>query len=418
MRFIRESHSFAWKKGKESSKAMSEAQGSAQTTPDAAAKKPVKPLLSRLFMKQKLMLRVVYALIPLLISGIYFFGWRVLAVLAVTWAAGLTTEYVMAKTRGQPVSMANFVSCWLLALSLPPTIPLWMAAVGGIVAILFGKEVFGGFGRNFANPAIVGRTFLYVSFPTAMTNSFIPAYKGFPGGFAHWNMLGGPFDVLPAGLPGYLQDTGKSVADAVSQASPMWVNKSLPAEAADQAISLWDMATGAIGGTFQVDSETTRILSAGSIGEGSSILIIVAAIYLLYTKTANWRLMLSAVLGLTLSTWFYRYVLGFTQGAGVGVPPIYFTLLAGTTLYVTVFMITDPVSAPNRKPAQWAYGALIGFLVVTLRWQGIFVAAASFSILLGNLASPLLDMGATAWADYKKARAKKAKAQLRTEAEK
>jgi len=142
---------------------------------------PRKLKLKRLFLRQPAMLRVVYSLIPILIAGIYFFGWRVLALLAVCLVGGLVTEWVMTRRRGKPISQACFVTVFLYTLSLPPTMPFWMALVGIVVGILFGKEVFGGFGRNFANPAIVGRAFVYVAFPIAMTGSFVPAFRGFPG---------------------------------------------------------------------------------------------------------------------------------------------------------------------------------------------------------------------------------------------
>ena len=138
------------------------------------------------------------------------------------------------------------------------------------------------------------------------------------------------------------------------------------------------------------------------MGEGCALLIVLAAVYLLVTRTANWRLMLGSLLGLSLATLLFRNVLGF---GGLGeMPPIHFALVAGTTLYVVVFMITDPVSAPNRKLAMYAYGGMIGFLVILLRWRGIFVAAASFAILLGNICSPLLDIAATAWQNRRKAK--------------
>src|SRR6056297_2400910 len=130
------------------------------TNADPPKKKPKKR-----FMKQKNMVRVLYALAPILVAGIYFFGWRVLSLVAVCTAAGLLTEYITSRQRGAPISMACFVTCGLYSLSLPATCPYWVGIVGIVVAILFGKEVFGGFGRNFANPAIVGRTFVYVAFP-------------------------------------------------------------------------------------------------------------------------------------------------------------------------------------------------------------------------------------------------------------
>ena len=338
------------------------------------------------------MLRVLYALGPVALSGMYFFGWRVLAVVAVCFAAGLLTETVMARSRKSAVSMACLVTCALYSLSLPPTVPLWIAAVGVVVGILFGKEVFGGFGKNFANPAIVGRAFVYICFPVDLTRQFVPAFKGFPGGFGQWSLQGA------RELPAYLASSGRAVVDAVSQASPMWVAREYGVEAVENAgngASIWDMLFGSIGGTFSAGGQPgVRILSAGSIGEGCALLIVLAAVYLLWTKTANWRLMLSGLIGLVVANALFRNVLGF-DGLGQ-VPPVAWQLLSGTTMYVVVFMITDPVSAPKNKRAQLAYGFLIGFLVVFLRWRGIFVAAATFAILLGNLVGPLLDMAAEA----------------------
>ena len=369
----------------------------------AEAKPSDKPARRPLFMKQKVMLRMVYALVPLLVSAIYFFGWRCLAVLGVCWGAGLVTEYITSRQRGQSISMANFVTCWLLALSLPPLIPYWVAAVAAVVAVLFGKEVFGGFGRNFANPAIVGRAFVYVAFPVPMTAQFVPAFRGFPGGFAHWSF--GSLGELPAyiqRLPQYAELASKDVADAVTQASPMWVVREFGRDAMLHGGSLWDDFLGTVGGVFQTSGGDVRILAAGSMGEGCALLIVLAAVYLLWTRTANWRLMAGGAIGLTAATVLFRHLLGF-DGLG-GVPPLLFTLWTGTTLYAVVFMVTEPVSAPKRKGAIWAYSILIGFLVVTLRWRGVFVAAASFSILLGNIVGPLLDIAAEWWAARRKAR--------------
>jgi Na+-transporting NADH:ubiquinone oxidoreductase subunit B len=360
-----------------------------------------------LFMKQLAMKRMLYALTPLAVAGIYFFGWRVLALLVVVTATGLLVERITTARRGQPISQACLVTCMLYGLSLPATTPWMVAIVGIVVAILFAKEVFGGFGRNFANPAIVGRAFVYVCFPGALTNSFVPVFKGLPGGFARWSFTGlGSGQDRP--LPDYLSDrladlgaTGMRAADAVTQATPMWV-KDQPV-AFIEGNSWWHLFLGHIGGVFESAGQV-RILSAGSIGEGSALLILISAAYLLWTKTANWRLMLGGLLGLAITNALFHNVLGF-DGPG-GVPPVHFNLLAGTTLYVLAFMITDPVSAPKKKPAQFAYAAFIGFLVVVLRWRNAFVAAASFSVLLGNCVSPHLDMLASWWQQRRKARAK------------
>ncbi|MHC4561638.1 MAG: RnfABCDGE type electron transport complex subunit D [Planctomycetota bacterium] len=337
------------------------------------------------------MSRMLYALAPLALSAVYFFGWRAACVLAAVFAAGMATEWIMAGRRKGPVTMAGLVTCALYGLSLPPTTPMWIAAVGAVVAVLFGKEVFGGFGKNPFNPAIVGRAFVYICFPVELTGRFVPAFEGFPGGLARWS-----FESL-AELPARLAETGKAVADAVSQASPMWANRELGVETA-----WWRLAMGNISGTFDA-AGAERILSAGSMGEGCAVLIVLAGAYLLWTKTANWRLMLGSLAGVAVANILFRNVLGF-DGLGE-VPPVTMNLLWGTTLYVIVFMITEPVSAPKKRPAQLAYAFTIGFLIVVLRWRGIFVAAATFSILLGNLLGPLMDMAATEWIARKKARA-------------
>jgi len=267
-----------------------------------------------------------------------------------------------------------------------------MAVVGIVVGILFGKEAFGGFGRNFANPAIVGRAFVYICFPVPMTSRFVPAFGGFPGGFGHWSLTS--LDRLP----GELAASGLRAIEAVTQASPLYVGKYLGPEAAARAVSLGDLFSGRIGGLFEHQG-AARILAAGSMGEGSAALILLAAVFLLWTKTANWRLMLSPFAGVGFATLLLRDVLGHSRWApgAPDVPSLAFTLLGGATLYVIIFMVTDPVSAPKKRLAQYVYGFLIGFGIVFLRWRGVFVAAASFALLLGNLLAPLLDLGAGWW---------------------
>ncbi len=374
----------------------------ASNTSAGAAQAPAARKPARLFMKQANMLRVVYCLVPVVILGVYFFGWRALALLGVCTAGGMITEGIMSRRRGQPISMACFVTCMLYSLSLPPTTSFGIALVGIVVALLFGKEVFGGFGRNFANPALVGRAFVYVCFPNQLTAAFVPAFKGLPGGFAHWSFEGlGQLPAYIRQLPDYAAVTGRSVTDAVSMASPVWVYREYGDAVTGQA-SWWELFMGNIGGVFHADGHA-RILSAGSIGEGCALLIVLAGIYLLVTRTANWRLMLAGLAGVVAANVLFRNLLGF-DGAGE-VPPLHLTLFGGTTLYVIVFMITDPVSAPKKAGAMLAYGAMIGLLIVTLRWLNAFVAAATFAVLLGNLLSPQLDMAATWWQKRRKATA-------------
>jgi Na+-transporting NADH:ubiquinone oxidoreductase subunit B len=315
---------------------------------------------------QPMMRKVEYALMPVLLGAIYFFGWRTLAVVLWVAVVGAATEYFMAKKRGDPVSEAVFVTALLLGLSLPPTVPFWQAAVGMFVAILFGKEVFGGFPRNVFNPAIVGRGFLYVCFPVDMTSRFTPVWQHGARGFAHW----GPAQMLYDGI------------DAVSAATPMWSRRDFGYEA-----SLLDLFTGNIGTLFTDADGVKRVLTAGSVGEVSAILILLGGAYLLWTKTAQWRLTVSTLAGAIISAAVFRYLL-----RAEAVPPIPWTLCSGAMLYAAFFMVTDPISAPKNKKAQWIYGAFIGTMIVFLRWKAVFAGAIAFAILLGNTLAPTLEM--------------------------
>jgi Na+-transporting NADH:ubiquinone oxidoreductase subunit B len=335
-----------------------------------------KPKKSSWLKKQPMMRKVEYALMPALLGAIYFFGWRTLAVVLWVTLVCYATEYVMAKKRNDTVTEAVLVTSLLLGLSLPPTIPFWQAAVGAFVAILFGKEVFGGFPRNMFNPAIVGRGFLYVCFPVDLTNRFTPVWDGFPGGFLHWGA-----NKVVQGI------------DAVSSATPMWSRRDFGYET-----SLLDLFTGKIGGVFTDPDGVQRVLSAGSVGEVSSLLVLLGGIYLLWTKTAQWRLTVSTLAGAIISTLIFRYVLG-----AEAVPPVLWTLCSGAMLYAAFFMVTDPISGPKHKTSQLVYGAFIGTMIVFLRWKSVFIGAVAFAILLGNTLGPSLDM-------FFKARDKKKKA--------
>jgi Na+-transporting NADH:ubiquinone oxidoreductase subunit B len=338
------------------------------------------------FRKQPMMRKVEIALIPVLIGSIYFFGWRSLAMVVWVSLAGLLTEYVMAKKRGDPVTEAVFVTSLLFGLSLPPTLPFWQGAVGIVVGILFGKEVFGGFGRNAFNPAIVGRGFIYVCFPIDMTGGFTPVWKGGAAGFAQW----GPVQMLYDGI------------DAITAATPMWSRRDFGHET-----HLLNLFLGNVGEVFTSPDGVTRALAAGSIGEVSALLVLIGGIYLLWTKTANWRLTLSTLGGAVAATVLFRYVLGAEK-----VPPILWTLCSGAMLYAAFFMVTDPISAPKNKTAQYIYGAFIGIMIVFLRWKAVFAGGVAFAILLGNTIGPTVEMVCKAREAKKKKKAEPAEAEV------
>lgn len=295
-------------------------------------------------MKQAVMNRVLYALVPILMFSIYLFGWRVLAVVLVANLAAWATEYLFIyKKNNGKVSMAAFVTGTLVALTLPPTIPLWMAVVGSVIAIAFGKMVFGGFGTNIFNPAILGRTFVYVSFPQQMTISWLkPFLPGdFPGGLTHWT-------------GGSALQTGATVLGQAK--SGLTVLTSL--------------------------KDTFLGLEPGSIGETSALLIILAGLYLLLTKTAKWQPMLATSLSLL--------VFGFIFNPSRD--PL-FLLCTGGALFGVVFMTTDPVSQPKGRLALWIYGILVGFLTVFIRRFSLFAEGFMFALLLANSFMPIIEYG-------------------------
>lgn len=234
--------------------------------------------------------------------------------------------------------MAVFVTGTLVALTIPPTIPLWIAAVGSVFGVMFGKMVFGGFGMNVFNPAIVGRTFIYISFPKAMTVQWLKPFTSFPGGFLHWMKV-----------------------DHMTAASPIITFRDTGVMEPLQNVALGNIP--------------------GSIGETSAVLIILAAIYLIFTKTAKWQPMVATLLSFSLFTFIF-----------FGENPLFF-ILSGGFLFGTVFMITDPISMPKKPLAIWIYGILVGFLTVFIRKFSLFAEGFMFALLLGNVFMPIIEYG-------------------------
>jgi len=292
-------------------------------------------VFQNLFQKQVIMRRVIYSLVPVFLFSIYLYGWRVLTITAVTFVFGILTEYVFEKVRKKKVTEAVFVTCTLYALSMPPRTPLWIVAVGIIFAVAIGKEVYGGFGRNIFNPAITGRIFVYITFPTIMTTAWMV-----PGNF------------------------GMNAVDATTMATPLGILHS------GGHLDLLNMLIG---------------LRSGSLGESPIILILAGAIYLIWTKTAQWRLMLSTILSAAIFTTLF-----WATGVSSYFPPID-ALTAGSILFMSVWMVTDPVSAPNKKAGQWLYGLIIGGVTVLVRTFSGFPEGVSFGILVGNVFASLID---------------------------
>lgn len=315
-----------------------------------------------MFQKQDVMRRVVYSLIPVFLFATFMYGWRVLVTTAVVFALGIATEYVFERSRKKKVSEAVLVTSALYSLSLPPATPVWIAAIGIVFAVAMAKEVYGGFGRNIFNPAITGRLFIYLTFPTVLTTAWmVPAMVDLSAA---------------AGLTGAFGTSGQVAVDTLTAATPLAIMRS------GEMPNLWNLFLGFRG---------------GSMGESSIILILGAAAYLMYTKTANWKLIVStfsSALFFTIVFYFADWIPGVSPGGYSGIShlvPIAAYMMSGSIMYVSVWMSTDPISGPNNPGAQWAYGFIIGGVSMTVRTFSGFPEGTSFGIMMGNVFSALLD---------------------------
>jgi Na+-transporting NADH:ubiquinone oxidoreductase subunit B len=308
---------------------------------------------------QQPMKNVLYACVPLLLESVYFFGWRVVALLAVVCAAAVAAEYAFTRQWKEPVSSAVLVSAVLFTFSLPPTLPLWMAALGIVFGIVFGKMVYGGFGRNVFNPALTGRAFVYVSFGNYMTAQWARPWADFPAGLARW---------------GFTAETAP--ADAFTTATPGMLLKLAPEALAAQGVPASDLSawTLALGQT------------PGVIGGTSAALTLLCGLYLVWKKTANYRIVLSGFLGFAAVQ-----TLCWACGLGHAVDPLR-AALGGSLVIGLFFYATDPVSASQTNPGRWIYGAFIGAMSSLISTFSAWPAGTMFAILLANMFAPVMDL--------------------------
>lgn len=296
-----------------------------------------------IFMKQKMMRTVLISLIPIIIFSTYLFGIRVLTLLLVITLTGAIAEYLWEKHYKNKASEAVFVSCVLYTLTLPVSTPIWIAILGILFGLFFGKLFFGGFGKNIFNPALVGRIFIYVNFPEPLTNSWNHISTAFPGGFNTY---------LTAQI------------DAISEATPMILY--------NNTAKLYDLQS-LIMGTVP-----------GAIGETAKILILLAGIYLIYKKAASWEIMTGTIIG-----YIFTNLLFYLFKAPV-LNPLYGIAMGGF-LFGTVFMATDPISAPKTTAGKWIYGIIIGSVTLLIRSLSLFSGGMMFAILIGNTFAPIID---------------------------
>jgi Na+-transporting NADH:ubiquinone oxidoreductase subunit B len=342
----------------------------------------------KLLLKQLIMRRVLLALLPCVAGSIYFFGWRSLFIIVWCAIAGFFTELIFTRIRQKPVTESVFVTTTIFALIMPPTVGIHVLTIGVIFAVMFTKEIFGGYGKNIFNPAIAGRCFVYVCFPIALTSTWAPAASGPWGALGIWSTANAP-DALTGATPMANIKSGKLILSS----SPDAVNKIPFNISEDQTVKL---------------NETTllkRLLTgriSGTMGVTSAILILIGGMYLYFTRTASRAIILSlfisyAVLNQVLY-WFGVHP----------VPQAWIAVLGGGFLFGAFFMATDPISAPRTNEAKIFYGIIIALSTVVIRNFSIFNGGLMFSILIGNMFAPTLDNMVRNFKENKKKQPEKA----------
>lgn len=276
---------------------------------------------------------VALALLPAVVAGIYYFRLDAVYLLLTTVLASLLSEALMQKILGREVDLSDksaLVTGLLVALILPPEIPLYAAGLGSVFAIVIGKQLFGGLGKNIFNPALIGRAFLVAAYPVLMTT---------------WTK--------PAGF------------DAVTSATPL--------------------AAARFDGVMTPLSRLFLGNISGSLGETSALALLLGGLYLLVKGYMDWRIPCAAfasLLGLSTLLW------GIDPSTYL--PPL-FHLLAGGFLIGAIYMATDPTTSPVTKSGRWIFGAGVGIITVVIRVWGGYPEGVMFSILLMNAFRPLID---------------------------
>ena len=296
---------------------------------------------------QRIMWTVVLTLLPIVAWSVWLFGPSALLVTLASVAGAVATEHFIGR-HGTLADGSAAITGILLGLTLPAGFPLWMAVVGGGIAIGFGKLLFGGLGYNIFNPALIGRAFLQAAFPVAITTW--PARSG-----SWWALRGDNF-ALPLMRPH---------VDAVTAATPLGLFKF-----EGQGTDVGSLFLGTVG---------------GSLGETSALLILLCGGYLALRRYLDWRIPVS-VLGTVALLQGALHLMNATRYASVP-----FTLFSGGLMLGAVYMATDMVTAPVTKLGRWVFGAMIGLTVVVIRAWGGLPEGVMYAILLANALVPYIN---------------------------
>ena len=284
------------------------------------------------------------------LDNFLFVAWKIVPMIAVTYMAGLGVEIYFAGRNRHPVNEGFLVSGLLIPMTMPIDMPLWMVAISTIFAVLIGKEVFGGTGMNLLNPALTARAFAFFAYPAYMSGDKV------------WINT--------------TVEAGQSVVDGFSGATALGQY----ATTGTTSFGVWDAFLGLI---------------PGSIGETSTILILLGGVYLIATGIGSWKIMAGSLLGAIvmglLFNWAAPHMVTEAQQNFLSIP-FYYHLVFGSWAFATVFMATDPVSAAHTERGKWIYGFLVGFLGILIRvFNPAYPEGMMLAILFMNVMAPLID---------------------------
>ncbi len=311
---------------------------------------------------ERIMFHVVLALLPIAAFSVWQYGLSALALIVTITLSCVATERLFNHLSDRQSSLSDWsatITGLLLALTLPPSFPLWMGAVAGFVAIALGKALFGGIGYNVMNPALVGRAFVQAAFPVAIT-TWVPAWA--PNRFMEF--IPTTF-TAPLMAPPDISGWAKSAVDGFTGATPLarWKFENILATPTDF-----------ISGTV-----------TASAGETSAILILLCGAYLAARRFMDWRIPVAVLGSAALTALLFQMI-----DPGRYPDPL-FVLLSGGLMIGAVFMATDMATSPVTPKGVWIYGALIGVLTVIIRYFGGLTEGVMYAILIGNALSPLID---------------------------
>ena len=316
---------------------------------------------------QRSMILVMLALCPATAYGFFVFGWPSIILFFITIGSAIFFEVICLKIAGRSVSIyafdgSAFLTAWLLAASLPPWAPWWVGVVGAGIAIIIGKQVYGGLGQNVFNPAMVARVALLISFPLEMT-TFIE-----------------PLPIFSEGAPGFIDSIGiifgTGTFDAISSAS---ILDSIKTEVG-QGAALGDVLEG----KYQPINWMLGNAS-GSLAEGAAILLILGGVALIFARIITWHVPVSTIITVAVFATVFNLIDGGKY------PDAMVHVFTGSTILAAFFIATDPVTSPMSPKGQIYFGIGLGALVYIIRTWTAYPEGVSFAILIMNALTPLID---------------------------